>query len=81
MIANRLCYEVTGETKYMDAFRRLENYVFTHFADAANGEWYGYMHYDGTVANTLKGNISKGLFHLPRMLMQIYEIENHRIVF
>ncbi len=81
MIANRLCYEVTGETKYMDAFRCLENYVFTHFADAANGEWYGYMHYDGTVANTLKGNISKGLFHLPRMLMQIYEIENHRIVF
>ena len=81
MIANRMCYEVTGEEKYMDAFRSLENYVFTHFADTKNGEWYGYMHYDGTVANTLKGNISKGLFHLPRMLMQIYEIENHRIVF
>ena len=81
MIANRLCYEATGEEKYMEAFRKLENYVFTHFADKNNGEWYGYMHYDGTVANTLKGNISKGLFHLPRMLMQIYEIENHRIVF
>lgn len=79
MIANRLCYEVTGEQKYMDAFLSLENYVFTHFADKENGEWYGYMHYDGTVANTLKGNISKGLFHLPRMLMQIHEIEKHRI--
>lgn len=81
MIANRLCHELTGEEKYLDAFKSLENYVFTHFADNENGEWYGYMHYDGTVANTLKGNISKGLFHLPRMLMQIYEIENHRIVF
>ena len=41
----------------------------------------GKLYGDGTVANTLKGNISKGLFLLPRLLMQIYEIENQRIVF
>ena len=70
-----------GEEKYMEYFKKLENYVFTHFADKDNGEWHGCMHYDGTVANTLKGKISKGLFHLLRMLMQIYEIENHRMVF
>lgn len=81
MIANRLCYSVTGEQKYMDNFKKLEEYVFSHFADEKNGEWYGYMHYDGTVANRLKGNISKGLFHLPRMLMEIYFIENDMPLF
>ena len=37
-----------------------------------------YLYPDGK--GKLYGN-EKGLFHLPRMLMQIYEIENHRIVF
>jgi hypothetical protein len=33
------------------------------------------MHYDGTVANTLKGNFSKGPFHLPRMLYIVDKLE------
>ena len=32
-------------------------------------------HYDGTVANTLKGNFSKGPFHLPRMLYLVDKLE------
>ena len=75
-IANRLCYEVTGDVKYKENFEKLLHYAMMHFADDKNGEWYGYLHYDGTVANTLKGNIFKGPFHLPRMLTVLWKIEN-----
>ena len=54
-----------------DTFVELDTFL----ADNENGEWYGYLHYDGTAANTLKGNIFKGPFHLPRMLMLIDKIE------
>lgn len=77
MIANRLCYEIFKEPKYLNWYEDLKEYTFTHFADKENGEWYGYLHYDGTVANTLKGNIFKGPFHIPRMLYLIDRIENH----
>lgn len=76
MIANRYCYALTGEQKYLDWYAALKDYTFTHFEDKEHGEWYGYLHYDGTVANTLKGNIFKGPFHLPRMLILLDRIEN-----
>lgn len=75
IIANRLCYEITKEEKYLKNYEGLVDYSFKHFADEKNGEWYGYLHYDGTVANTLKGNIFKGPFHLPRMLVVLEKIE------
>ena len=75
MIANRFCYEIYKQEKYLNWYNEIKDYVFSHFADSENGEWYGYLHYDGTVANTLKGNIFKGPFHLPRMLMLIDKIE------
>lgn len=76
MIANRLCYELFKEEKYLDAYKSLKKYTEEHFEDKEYGEWYGYLHYDGTPSHTLKGNIFKGPFHLPRMLMLIDKIEN-----
>jgi len=76
IIANRLCYEIFKEEKYLEDYNKLKDYAFEKFADKECGEWYGYLHYDNTVANTLKGNIFKGPFHLPRMLMIIDKIEN-----
>ena len=75
MIANRLCYNVTGEQKYLTDFEALRDYCFSRYPDREYGEWYGYLHYDGTVANTLKGNFSKGPYHLPRMLMLVDKLE------
>ncbi|NSW91389.1 MAG: N-acylglucosamine 2-epimerase, partial [Firmicutes bacterium] len=42
---------------------------FNHFDDKIYGEWYGYLHRDGSVSNTLKGSMWKGPFHLPRALL------------
>lgn len=75
MIANRLCYKEFGEKKYLDAYEALKAYTSEHFEDKEYGEWFGYLHYDGTPSHTLKGNIFKGPFHLPRMLMLIDKIE------
>lgn len=81
ILANRLCYEVFGKEQYRSQYEALWDYAFSHFADKEYGEWYGYLHYDGTVANTLKGNLFKGPFHLPRMLMVLDRIEKKQELF
>ena len=69
IIACRMAYEIFGEEQYKAQYESLLEYAFTHFADREYGEWFGYLHYDSTPSTTLKGNIFKGPFHLPRMLM------------
>ena len=69
IIAARLAYEIFGEEKYLNFYREAEAYVQKHFIDEKYGEWYGYLHYDNTVSTTLKGNIFKGPFHIPRLYM------------
>ncbi len=72
--ATLLAHHLTGEARYEDWHRRLHDWSFGHFADHAHGEWFGYLHRDGTVANRLKGNLWKGPFHLPRMLLYCWKL-------
>ena len=67
IIAARLAYSVFGDEKYRDLFKATEDYCQKYFIDEKHGEWYGYLHYDNTVSTTLKGNIFKGPFHIPRL--------------
>ncbi|MBQ8497958.1 MAG: AGE family epimerase/isomerase [Clostridia bacterium] len=69
IIAARLAYDVFKDEKYLQICRETERYCEKYFVDHANGEWHGYLHYDNTVSNTLKGNIFKGPFHIPRLYM------------
>ena len=69
LIALRLAYLLFGEETYLEKYTQLEAYCLDHFVDAKHGEWYGYLHYDNTVSTTLKGNIFKGPFHVPRLYM------------
>jgi len=69
LYAALLAHSITGAEKYEKWFDKLHDYSFTHFADPEFGEWYGYLHRDGTVSNTLKGSMWKGPFHLPRALL------------
>lgn len=75
MIATKMCYLKTKNPKYLDWYNTIEKYVESHFIDHEYGEWYGHLHYDGTVSNTLKGNITKGPFHIPRMLLLLEKLE------
>ncbi|TKK71031.1 N-acylglucosamine 2-epimerase [Ilyomonas limi] len=66
IIATLLAYLMTGNEKYAHWHQQVHEYAYKHFPDATNGEWYGYLHRDGTIAQTAKGNLFKGPFHLPR---------------
>ena len=69
LIASLAAYQITGEEKYWNWFEKVHDYAFSHFHDAEHGEWYGYLHRDGTVSHTQKGSLWKGPYHLPRCLM------------
>ena len=66
IIATLLAHLVTGNQKYADWHHQVHQYAYRHFHDKEHGEWYGYLHRDGTVAQPAKGNLFKGPFHLPR---------------
>jgi len=72
MIAALYAYKLTGDVKYIEIHRRTSEWVDQHFRDREYGEWYGYLHRDGTVAQPAKGNLFKGPFHIPRMLIISY---------
>lgn len=67
MIAARLAYILFGDEKYKKLYEDLESYCEKYFVDEEFGDWYGYLHYDNTPSTTLKGNIFKGPFHIPRL--------------
>lgn len=69
LIATLAAYTITGEEKYAEWYEKLHSYIFTHFSDKECGEWYGYLHRDGTVSHTQKGSLWKGPYHLPRCLI------------
>ncbi|MBX2953032.1 MAG: AGE family epimerase/isomerase [Leadbetterella sp.] len=76
IIATLLAYLATGEEKYREMHRRIHEYAYGHFHDKEQGEWFGYLHRDGRIAQTAKGNLFKGPFHLPRQEWYCWNILN-----
>lgn len=68
LIATLLAWTLTGDSKYAQFHQLVHDWSFGRFADPEHGEWYGYLHRDGRISNSLKGSLWKGPFHLPRML-------------
>ena len=74
IIATLLAWKLTGEEKYAQWHQMAHDWSFRHFADPEFGEWYGYLHRDGSVSQPAKGNLYKGPFHLPRMLWYCHRL-------
>lgn len=72
IIASLYAYLGIGDEKYLYRHERISEWTYAHFPDAEYGEWYGYLHRDGTVAQPAKGNLYKGPFHIPRMMIKGY---------
>jgi N-acylglucosamine 2-epimerase len=51
-----------------ERYQSIHEWTLKHFPDREQGEWFGYLHRDGRRSTTLKGNMWKSFFHLPRML-------------
>lgn len=69
IIATLMAWNLTGEQRFAVRHQQVHDWSFRHFADPEYGEWYGYLHRDGSPSNRLKGTLWKGPFHLPRMLL------------
>lgn len=76
IIATLYAYQATGNESYLEKHRQISDWTYAHFPDREYGEWYGYLHRDGTVAQPAKGNIFKGPFHIPRMMVRSYMLCN-----
>lgn len=74
IIATLYAYEATGNDKYLIWHKQISEWTYAHFPDTEYGEWYGYLHRDGTVAQPAKGNIFKGPFHIPRMMIKSFDL-------
>jgi len=78
IIATLLAHRLTGDPKYAEWHRLVHDWAHRHFPDPEHGEWYGYLHRDGRVSVRLKGNLWKGLFHLPRMQWYCWKLLEDR---
>ncbi len=70
IIATLYAYEATGDTKYLEMHRLVNEWAYEFLPDPVYGEWFGYLHRDGSVAQPAKGNLFKGPFHIPRMMIK-----------
>lgn len=76
IISSLYAYLGTGDVEYLYRHRQISEWTYAHMPDSKYGEWYGYLHRDGTVAQPAKGNLYKGPFHIPRMMIKCYELCN-----
>ncbi|KAM4609628.1 N-acylglucosamine 2-epimerase [Polymixia lowei] len=68
LIAFLMAYSQTKNPTLLERFSQVYEYTFSHFSDAKNGEWFGYLTQEGKVALDFKGGPFKGFFHVPRCL-------------
>lgn len=69
LIALLHALHLKGGAEYEGWYRKIHDYTFDLFPDKEYGEWQGYYHRDGRVAQPLKGSNWKCCFHLPRHLI------------
>lgn len=74
IIASLYAYKITKDPKYLQKHRQISEWTYAHFPDSQYGEWFGYLHRDGSVAQPAKGNLFKGPFHIPRMMTKGYTL-------
>ena len=79
IIATLLAFLMTGDSKYAEWHKMVHDYSYNKFHDRENGEWFGYLHRNGTIAQTAKGNLFKGPFHLPRQEWICTQILNEHL--
>jgi N-acylglucosamine 2-epimerase len=74
LYATLLAGHLTGDVKYTRMHQAVHEWTFGHFPDREHGEWFGYLHRDGSVSSELKGNLWKGAFHIPRALLLSWKL-------
>ena len=71
-------YRLTGRKECWEWYEKMHDYAWSHFSDAENGEWFGYLNRRGEVLLNLKGGKWKGCFHVPRAMYLCFQ-EFHKL--
>jgi len=74
IIATLMAYTMTGDEKYAQWHKKVHDWTHARFPDLNFGEWYGYLHRNGSISVRLKGNLWKGPFHVPRMQLVCWRL-------
>jgi len=74
IIATLMAYAMTGDEKYARWHEMIHDWTYAHFPDPDFGEWFGYLHRNGSISVPLKGNLWKGPFHIPRMQLVCWRL-------
>lgn len=74
LIATLMAWHLTGADRYATWHETIHDWSFRHFADPVHGEWFGYLHRDGSLSTTLKGNLWKAAFHHPRAMLRCWRL-------
>ncbi len=74
IIATLLAWTLTRDPRHTEQHRLIHDWTHAHFPDPDHGEWFGYLHRDGSISSTLKGNSWKGPFHIPRMQLTCWQL-------
>jgi len=67
-------YELSRDKWFLDAFKSLDRFNFTHLKDPRHPEWFAYAAVDGRQFHSYKGSKWKTFFHLPRHLLTCIEV-------
>lgn len=74
IIATLLAHHLTENERYAHWHQLVHDWAYSHFPDPEHGEWYGYLHRDGSISSRAKGTMWKGPFHLPRMQLYCWKL-------
>ncbi len=74
IIATLMAYQLTANERYALWHKQAHDWAYKHFPDPDYGEWFGYLHKDGRLSSSIKGNLWKGPFHMPRMQLMCWQM-------
>lgn len=66
LVACLMAHHLTGDAKYERWYDMVHEWTYAHFPDPLHGDWFKYLHRDGSPASTRKGSHWVSCFHLPR---------------
>jgi N-acylglucosamine 2-epimerase len=68
--------KTTGDSRFLECFEKVKDWSWDHFRDPEYGEWFGHLHRDGSPVLLAKGGKWKGMFHIPRALVECIKMCN-----
>ena len=60
ILATLLTHLITHDSRYEDMHKKVHDWAYAHFPDSEYGEWFGYLHREGSISSTLKETFGKG---------------------